>query len=670
MSQAGRFGTSGGGGGGDLSTLTGNTGGAVTAVLGNINVIGAGNITVTGNNLTHTLTISESGTTASTYTADTGTASPDANNINLLGGYNLNTVASGSTITFNLDNAIVLGSLSSIVGLPALTLTTGDIEITAGNINLPVTTQDSQEGVIFQDSDPLLHTFGTDNLFLGSAAGSFNLTVADATQNVGMGRSSLNSLTIGNSNSSYGFNSSPLLTSGSGNCSFGSGSLSSLALGSGNIAIGYAAGSNYNSTESDNILIGSTGSGSDSAVIRIGAPGTQTSFYAAGIDGVNVGSSTVRVVSEASNQLGTVDLVAGTNITITPTANTITIDASGVLTSIDITGDTGGTLNGDAFVFTGGTTGLVFAGSGGDTETLEGILVVENGGTGVDTLAEFGILYGNDTAPVGVTAAGTDGQVLTAHTGGAPTWEDVPTDTITITGDTGGALTGNDFVFTGGDTGLIFSGSGNTETLEGTLVVENGGTGAVTLTGVLTGNGTAAVTANPITEHSLVLAGAANAVTSLGVASNGQIPIGSTGNDPVLATITAGSGISISNGAGSITISNTGAGFTWTNVTATSQVLAVQNGYIANAGTLLTFTLPTSANIGDTIKIVGKGVGGWTIVYGTGQYIEFSSATTTTDTGSLSSTNARDCLTLVCSEDSLTAPIFTVDSSIGNILVV
>lgn len=61
------------------------------------------------------------------------------------------------------------------------------------------------------------------------------------------------------------------------------------------------------------------------------------------------------------------------------------------------------------------------------------------------------------------------------------------------------------------------------------------------------------------TAHSLaVFEGTSSALTALGVATSGQIPIGSTGADPVLSTLTAGTGISIANGAGTITISGTG----------------------------------------------------------------------------------------------------------------
>ena len=63
---------------------------------------------------------------------------------------------------------------------------------------------------------------------------------------------------------------------------------------------------------------------------------------------------------------------------------------------------------------------------------------------------------------------------------------------------------------------------------------------------------------NP-TNHALLLGKGTNVIGSLGAATNGQIPIGSTGADPVLATITAGSGVTVTNAAGAITIAATGA---------------------------------------------------------------------------------------------------------------
>ena len=79
--------------------------------------------------------------------------------------------------------------------------------------------------------------------------------------------------------------------------------------------------------------------------------------------------------------------------------------------------------------------------------------------------------------------------------------------------------------------------------LDTALPVGSGGTGASTLTdgGVLVGSGTGAITA-------------------LGQATNGQLVVGSTGADPVLATLTGGSNITVTNTAGGISIAATGLG--------------------------------------------------------------------------------------------------------------
>lgn len=62
MSQAGINNVAGGGGGGSpVQTLTGNSGGAVPPTGNNINILGSGSITVTGNPGTSTLTITDSG---------------------------------------------------------------------------------------------------------------------------------------------------------------------------------------------------------------------------------------------------------------------------------------------------------------------------------------------------------------------------------------------------------------------------------------------------------------------------------------------------------------------------------------------------------------------------------------------------------------------------------
>ena len=106
--------------------------------------------------------------------------------------------------------------------------------------------------------------------------------------------------------------------------------------------------------------------------------------------------------------------------------------------------------------------------------------------------------------------------------------------------------------------------------LDTALPVGSGGTGASTLTdgGVLLGSGTGAITA-------------------LGQASNGQLIIGSTGGDPVLSTLTQGSGVTITNSAGGITIAAAGSGGSVTSV----------GGQGTVNGLTLTGTVTTSGSI-------------------------------------------------------------------------
>lgn len=131
--------------------------------------------------------------------------------------------------------------------------------------------------------------------------------------------------------------------------------------------------------------------------------------------------------------------------------------------------------------------------------------------------------------------------------------------------------------------------------------------------------------------------------------TNGQILIGSTGATPVPATITGTLGITVTNGAGTITISGGGSGIGWTEVTGTSQTMAADNGYVSSNPALVTLTLPTTAAFGTAITVLGKGAGGWKIAQGAGQQIHFGSVSSTAGaTGYLSSTNQYDSIQLIC----------------------
>lgn len=132
--------------------------------------------------------------------------------------------------------------------------------------------------------------------------------------------------------------------------------------------------------------------------------------------------------------------------------------------------------------------------------------------------------------------------------------------------------------------------------------------------------------------------------------TNGQVIIGSTGSTPAPATLTAGTNISITNGAHSVTINASGmASITWTDVTGISQTMAANAGYVADNSSLVTLTLPTTAAFGTIIYVQGLGSGGWTIAQNSGQNVQVGSVSTTVGTGgSISSANRYDSIALVC----------------------
>lgn len=112
-------------------------------------------------------------------------------------------------------------------------------------------------------------------------------------------------------------------------------------------------------------------------------------------------------------------------------------------------------------------------------------------------------------------------------------------------------------------------------------------------------------------------------------------------------------------------VSSKSGGFTWNDVTSSTQTLAAQNGYVTDRGGGVTYTLPASGTLGDTIEIVGK-AGLATIAQNANQQILLGSTSSTIGVGgSIVSTNAGDCITLIC----ITAGASTVwraNSVIGN----
>lgn len=147
--------------------------------------------------------------------------------------------------------------------------------------------------------------------------------------------------------------------------------------------------------------------------------------------------------------------------------------------------------------------------------------------------------------------------------------------------------------------------------------------------------------------------------------TNGQIPIGN-GTNYVASTITQGTGITVTNGSGTITIASTGIGsLVWNDVSGTSQAAAVNNGYIISNAGQTTVTLPATAAEGSVFAVQGKGAAGWILQMNTGQTCHLGSSATSS-AGSLTSTNQWDSVTIVCVTANTT---FAVTAVIGSLTV-
>jgi hypothetical protein len=132
--------------------------------------------------------------------------------------------------------------------------------------------------------------------------------------------------------------------------------------------------------------------------------------------------------------------------------------------------------------------------------------------------------------------------------------------------------------------------------------------------------------------------------------TDGQVVIGDTSGTPVPATLTPGTGISIANGAGSITISATGGGFAVATIAGTTQTAAVNTMYIALNSGQTTLTLPSTFSVGDSVVLVGStaNVGGWIVQAASGDTVRVNNSTTSAGGTVTSSATAGQTIEMVC----------------------
>jgi len=380
------------------------------------------------------------------------------------------------------------------------------------------------------------------------------------------------------------------------------------------------------------------------------------------------------------NTLTKAHLTAGTGIAITNGAGSITIE------------NTAGTTS-----YWKRVTGVILPDTPTDTLSVPSIalttsaLSVSYGGTGETSYTDGQLLIGNTTGNTLTKASLTAGTGISITNGhGSITVTNSAPDLGYWTRSTGviSAVTGTDTLSMAGITltttplGVSSGGSGQSSYTDGQLLIGNttgntldkgtltagtgisitNGHGSITITNTATGTtywtkvGSVISPDTPtdtLSVPSVTLTTTALAVTSGGTGessyTNGQLLIGNTtGNTLVKSTLTAGTGIAITNGSGSITIENTASGTSyWTRV-----------GSVISPHTPTDTLSVPSISLTTTALTVGNGGTGQTS-YTDGQLLIGNTTGNTLDKGTLTAgsgisiTNGHGTITITNTESGI-----------------
>jgi hypothetical protein len=135
--------------------------------------------------------------------------------------------------------------------------------------------------------------------------------------------------------------------------------------------------------------------------------------------------------------------------------------------------------------------------------------------------------------------------------------------------------------------------------------------------------------------------------------------------------VIGGTGINIvgTPGTNTLTVNATATGMTWNDATSANVTFIVNEGYVTNRGGGVAYVLPATATFGDKIEVVGK-AGLAAISQNANQQIVIGNLGTTIGVGgSLTATDAGDCLVLRCITGGAST-VWRVESSMGNWTIV
>lgn len=496
----------------------------------------------------------------------------------------------------NIGHAVAAGTVNVNIGAAASgTTTINSPTVGIGQSGSGITTINSPTIALNGGTISTNVTSGTLALFNTGLTGTLNIGGASTT--VTLGGTSTTSLTLGSSNASSTTN----IATGA----HATGVTKAVNVGTAG-ALGSTTNVNIGSGTAGATTSVSVGGDHTSGGVTINPTSTSTTTATGALivkggvgiaENLNVGGSVTIATGKALNSSAAIVSAAGNNFAtataLTNDINIVTVNPSGggvilptptlgrvvvvtnrVANELKVYPNGASSINGTGgnapITVAGNATVIVRAGSTTQwfseltdlTNSATGTLPVGNGGTGAATFTSNGLIYGNGTNALGVTAAGSQYQVLRAGSGGTPAFGSINLD--------------------------------QTSAVTGTLPVGNGGTGVATLTGLVKGNGTAnfaAATAG--TDYLAPPTGTA----LLKANSGGALANATAGTDYVVAGTATVGGLLLST-----TTTITAAGTTQADATVLTNDINVVTTTAVSTGV----KLPTPA-AGRVIAVVNRG---------------------------------------------------------------
>lgn len=558
----------------------------------------------------------------------------------------------GGIGSINGDVSSVSGAVVTFTGGSSGAVFTGDGVTTMTQsfdfLDLPLTTAGGN-GAIYIGGVRFAHTYGDPsgvNTWLGTGAGNFGNA---STDNVGIGAGACSGIGDGSRNVVVGWNAGTGMgVSSSDNIFIGSNVIGQAGDDS-TIRIGNPGGGMNGQDVC--YIAGIWGESGNLDAVQSVVLMDQNSLIAA----MPVATDGQLVIGATGAPLAWGNITSlGGSITVSNTANSIDLSVAGGSPITAIDGDSG-SATGSTITFTGGTSGAVFTAAGSTvTESFDFLALPATTGSslGVITIGGSPFLhaYGADsdnntfvgfnagnftltsgTAKLNVafgadsmlslttgelnTGIGTQsGQMISSGSEntliGADSCLELVNGSFNVALGRSSMLSlasGSSNIALGYQAGLSYAGAESSNILVGSpgvlgesnsirIGVQGAGSGqqnTCSIAGIISTAATA--------TSEIVLVDSTGEMGSAGAATDGQILIGATGAAPVLANISAGTGISITNAANSITIAATGTTtLAYTNVAATPYVVLTTDEFISvdSSGGAITVELPNAATLG------------------------------------------------------------------------